>query len=100
MAKRNNKYKEKMIPKWTILKKGELRFNTLPEKFYQYVMSLPDGFLELIIRKPQSLRSLKMNAYYWGVPVILVKDKINEAYGRNYSLEQIHEQLKEQHGVK
>ena len=89
-----------MIPKWTILKKGDLRWNTLSEKFYQYVTSLSDGFLELIIRKPQSLRSLKMNAYYWAVPITLVKDRIEETYGKSYDLEQIHELMKELCGIK
>jgi hypothetical protein len=46
--------------------------------FEVYLYGLNDKEVEVIIRKPKKHRSLKQNAYYWGVVIPLVAREMGE----------------------
>lgn len=64
------------------------------EKMAQYVSSLRDGMVDVIVRLPISNRSEKQNSYYWGVIVALISQE------SGMGADAVHEFLKQQCGMK
>lgn len=58
------------------------------QAYENYLSSLKDKRVEVIIRKERSERSLNQNSYYWGVVVQLIADHTG------YEPEEAHEALK------
>lgn len=66
---------------------GQVKLNN-HNLYQQKVKSLEGKYIELIIRKQKSIRSLALNSYYWGVVVDLIANHIG------YKPEECHESLK------
>jgi len=59
-----------------------------PKRFTAYLLGLSGKALEFIVRKTRKARSLRQNAYYWGVVISTLSDHTG------HDPEEIHEALK------
>ena len=69
------------------VKQGKLSFNNL-QQFTDYLKSLGEKSVEIIVRKIIRIRSNNQNRYYWGVVVPLLVN------ATGYTTEEMHEALK------
>ena len=69
------------------VKKGKLILDD-PARYLVHLASFEGKKIELTLRKSSSQRSLKANAYYWGVVVKLIADHCG------YDSDEMHEALK------
>jgi len=69
------------------------------DRLWDTWMQLPDGIIIVESKPPADKRSLRMNDYWWAVPVEQIRVHINHSYGKNYSPKQVSDMLKEQFGI-
>lgn len=70
---------------------GEVKFGRLalnkPKEFAEYVAKLK-GTVQITVEKPKSIRSLRQNAYLWGVVYALISEHTG------FHVEEVHELCK------
>jgi hypothetical protein len=77
-----------MIPVFKAKKTGgALKLADKP-RFSTYLRTLPDGEIEVIVRRISKTRSKRQNSYYWGVVLQIISDITGN------STEEVHEILK------
>lgn len=71
------------------IENGKLKLDDIND-FKKYLLGLEGKKIQVSVRKYKTSRSLKQNAYYWGVIVPIISDWVGED-----DRESIHEALKE-----
>jgi hypothetical protein len=59
-----------------------------PSEFKRYIRGLIGRTVEVVVRRPRSIRSLNQNAYYWGVVIATLAEEFG------YDPPDMHEALK------
>ena len=77
-----------ITPKFTIrIEKGKIKFQDR-QQFDNYITGLKDNYYQMIVKRPEKVRSIKENKYYHSVVVKRISEKTG------WTTKQVHEGLK------
>lgn len=77
-----------ITPKFTIwIEKGKIKFQDR-QQFDNYIAGLKDNYYQMIVKRPEKIRTSQQNKYYHGVVIKMISDYTG------YTTNQVHEGLK------